>query len=389
MLCAGHSGFSGSIKGYDALGYLTYTAWDASGIPRGKNVMLFVVKIKGDKWLIHTEPVNEAKGAISYFEGGGATDSVFMVSVCQGAPVPAEPRLRALRAELQLTKKDDVFFQNRPLPMPAALSNLLHHSGSAANSTGAKIVENNAVARALEGKYPAVDASYVAFLWFAFTPPSPEARGEDPMLLQTWDDGHLVEHRFRLATWRQFSEPPHLASWVLYQWAGMELPPSGRWIEIDTSDVSQPARAAARYDVSATTNLEDEVLPRQFALKRYATWHPQNEDPKVVSTIQASVVSVSRLAPSEPLEVKLPPRTFVSDYRLSSKELRGNPLRYMLSSSPPPDLKDLKAKSIYKHAAGAVHASAVEHSRARWAVLVSLLALPLVFFFLFRRLGPS
>ena len=188
VVCAVHSGFSGSFKGYDAIGYLTYTAWDASGIPRGKNVMLFVVKIKGDKWLIHTEPVNETKGAISYFEGGGATDSVFMVSVCQGAPVPAEPRLRALRAELQLTRKDDVYFQNRPLPMPAALSNLLHHSGSGGNSTDAKIVQNNAVARALEGKYPAVDASCVAFLWFAFTPPSPEARGEDRMLLQTWDD---------------------------------------------------------------------------------------------------------------------------------------------------------------------------------------------------------
>src|SRR5438552_4177397 len=61
-------GVARASDGYEAMGHLTFTHFDASGKPKSKNVMMFDVKVAGTKWRIRTEPVIECMGGIGFFE---------------------------------------------------------------------------------------------------------------------------------------------------------------------------------------------------------------------------------------------------------------------------------------------------------------------------------
>ncbi len=389
-LCVECAASDDPTVGYDALGHLTYTTLDASGLATGKNTLVFDVKVKGERWRVRTEPLIQRKGQIAYFEGGlGPDDCVLMVTAFADPLQPAEPRLEALRAQLRRSSRDEVRSASSTVAVPGVLSNILRRAAASAKLNRTNTVNNAAIARAKRGKYPSVDPSFVAFLWFAFTPPSEEADGTSRMLLQIWDDGNPLEDRFRDAEWHEFAEAPHLVSRAVYQWAGRRATPDGRWARINISDVARPAGVAARYDVDVTTNIGSLVLPLRFRLTRFSTDRSAKEAPIAVSTISASVLSVSQLAPSESLEVQVPARTFVSDYRLAETQPAGTSLRYMLRSNSLPAIEQLKKTSAHRRAVRDATVSSAKQALIRWAVLVSLALVPVILILLFGKVHRS
>ncbi|MEI2725878.1 MAG: hypothetical protein V9H26_20890 [Verrucomicrobiota bacterium] len=172
-------------------------------------------------------------------------------------------------------------------------------------------------------------------------------------------------------------EPPHLVSSAVYGWVGKQILPNGTLEDINTSDVSKPFDMAARYDVDVPTNCSGLKLPLSFKLTRFDTERSENKEPKVVSTVVASVIKVSLLTSNESLEVKVPGKTFVSDYRLSAGELKGAHLGYLLDSNTPPTTEQIKQGSLYKRTSEIAKTSPPK-PYLRWALLAFLLAFPVV-----------
>jgi hypothetical protein len=318
-----------AVDGYEVMGYLTYTSFNAPGKPRSKAVMMFDVKVAGESWLIRTEPVLQGKGGIGFYEASSSPkDCVVSLTAFDSAYKSSESPFQKLRAQLMESNKDDVYFTNPPFVIPAAISNVFRTTiPDPSNSVG-----NVAVARVVSGKTPPVDSSYAAFLWFAFTPPNVQIDGTNKMLLQIWDDGNPLQTRLRRATWNRFAESPHLVSAAVYAWEGKYLLPSGKLDDIDVSDVSKPLEIAVRYEVAEATNFSVFRLPLNFRLTRFNTERLGNDEPGVSSSVVASVVKASRFSSAKFLEVKAPGKTYVSDYRFSDGELNPRPLNYLIES---------------------------------------------------------
>ncbi|MBP9899839.1 MAG: hypothetical protein IT579_24085 [Verrucomicrobia subdivision 3 bacterium] len=347
-------------------------------------MMMFDVNVGAINWRIRTEPVIECEGGIGYYEASLSTnDCILMVTGLESAYKSSESPFQSLRTKLKESKKDDVYFATANPKIQTAIPNSF--SGSAAfkkmpvtsEKATANLVDNVAIADVLQSKYPRVDPSYVAFLCFAFTPPNEQKDGTNKMLLQIWDDGNRQKTRFRHASWNQFAEPPHLVSSAVYGWVGKQILPNGTLEDINTSDVSKPFDMAARYDVDVPTNCSGLKLPLSFKLTRFDTERSENKEPKVVSTVVASVIKVSLLTSNESLEVKVPGKTFVSDYRLSAGELKGAHLGYLLDSNTPPTTEQIKQGSLYKRTSEIAKTSPPK-PYLRWALLAFLLAFPVV-----------
>ncbi len=318
-----------AVDGYEVMGYLTYTSFNAPGKPRSKAVMMFDVKVAGESWLIRTEPVLQGKGGIGFYEAASSpNDCVVSLTAFDSAYKSSESPFQKLRAQLMESNKDDVYFTNPPLVIPAAFSNVVRTTiPDPSNSVG-----NVAVARVVSGKNPPVDSSYAAFLWFAFTPPNVQIDGTNKMLLQIWDDGNPLKTRLRRATWNRFAESPHLVSSAVYAWVGKYLLPSGKLDDIDVSDVSKPLEIAVRYAVEEATNFSAFRLPLNFSLTSFNTERLGNDEPGVSSSLVASVVKARRFSSAKFLEVKAPGKTYVSDDRFSDGALNPRPLNYLIES---------------------------------------------------------
>ena len=246
-----HIGNSQDVNGYEAIGHLTYSRFDVSGKVTHKIVMMFDVKIRGEEWFIRTEPVIEGNG-VGFYEASYFTDDYVMrVTGLNAAYKSSESPFQSLRSELKESKKQDVYFTNNSHRVAATYSNLFSASTQPKRTTiqnkktNVMQADNVAVAVAIKGKYPPVDPSYVAFLWFAFTTPNEQDDGTNKMLLQIWDDGNPQKNRFRRASWNQFLEQPKLASSAVYNWIGKDLMRNGTLVEITTSDVDKPDEMAA------------------------------------------------------------------------------------------------------------------------------------------------
>ncbi len=355
--------------GYEAMGYLTYTRLDASGKPTHKKVMMFDVKVYVKDWRIRTEPVIEGNGGIGFYEASHTTnDSTLMVTAFGSAYKRTESPFGSLRAALKESRKGDVYFSNPP-PARTFVSNL----PSATIPPGQSVnVSNVAVAVVLKGNYPQVDQSYVALLRFAFTTPEEEKDRDNRMLPQIWDDGNPHSTRFRRAKWSCFEGQPCLVSNAVYAWVGKELGSDGTERAIDTSDVSRPLEMAARYEVDAATNVGGFMLPLSFKLTRFMPQRSAVGEPIVSSIVLASVTQVGSLSPNVPLEVGVPGKTFVSDYRLSSGELKGASLGYVIESNTPPGVEDIKHSGLDRRSLGT--AKGVEPKPyVRWVLLAFLL----------------
>ena len=114
---------------------------------------------------------------------------------------------------------------------------------------------------------------------------------------------------------------------------------------------------AARYEVNAETNFNGLVLPLKFTLTRFDIKRSPNGEQRPVSTVVASTVKVSRLASDESLDVKLPAKTFVNDYRVSAGDLKGSSHTYVVDSTSnfPPTIEQLKRSG----ARGPMHVPAI------------------------------
>jgi hypothetical protein len=327
-----------AAEGYEAIGHLTYTTLGASGEPRGKRVIMFDVKI-GRTWCVHTEPVIECKGGIGFLEGFSDTNNcIWFLTGFEAAYKPSESPFRQLRAELKVSKKDDVYFTNPPPPALPLLRGVTSRSGGATQEP----MSNVAFATVLRGKYPPAESSYAAFLWFAFSPPNVEREGTNQMLLQAWDDSHIHSACFRRATWKTFAEPPGLVSSAVYNWLGKEFLPDGTFARIEARDVPQPLAPAARYEVEGTTNFSGLVLPSRIKLTRYGTKPGEDGKPVIVTTDVAVVTSIKRLSADEISQPGLPGRTYVSDYRLAAGNVDGRPVGFFLDPGPLPPAKEVE-----------------------------------------------
>lgn len=361
--------FSGSnvsaAGGYEAIGHLTYTQFDSVGNAAGKLVMMFDVKVVGEEWHIRTEPVIEGKGVAFYEASYNTNDYVFRIKGLNQAYKSSESPFQSLRSDLIKSKRDDVFFTNLSRPMMPTT-----HSKS-------KNASNMAIALTFKGRYPPVDSSYIAPVWFAFTPPVGQKEGINKMLLQIWDDGNPAKNRFWQASWNQFETYPHLVSSAAYVWVGKEMLPNGSMININNSGVSKPEEMAVSYDVKSTTNFNGLVLPVNFKLTRFTPQRAPNRDQRLSSTIEAWVVQFNLVGPAESMVVKIPGKTFVTDYRLSGSELKGENLGYFLDSNIPPTVESLMQSSLYKHMVTEVKKSDQVPS-TRWVFLGLLIGSSLV-----------
>ena len=373
---------TGSVRAaedYQAVGHFTYTVFKA-GAPTYKRIMMFEVRVHDHEWHIRTEPVVEGQGGIGFFEASlGTNDSILRITTFASAYDPAESPFHGLRDELKKSRADDVFFDNPPSAPPPAVA-------PPANA-GTNRMNNVAVAVTTKGKYPPVDPSYVAFLWFAFTPPAEKLDGTNRMLLQVWDDGNPGKTRFRRARWDQIAEPPGLISNAVFAWAGEQLLANGSSSAIKTSDVSDPLDIAARYEVQATTNLDGLVLPAHFTLTRFHTTRLKNAEPEVLTTIVASVVQLAHSTPNESLAVVVPGKTLVTDYRLSAGELQGTPLKYVLDSNGPPEVDQIQQSKLYKGTLAQVRESHRDF-HVRRLFLAVLLIFSLSLFIFWKKLPP-
>jgi hypothetical protein len=296
---------------------------------------MFDVKI-GRTWRVHTEPVIECKSGIAFQEGFSDTNNcIWFLTAFEPAYRPSESPFQKLRAELKESKKDDVYFINPPHQLPPGITS---RSGGASQEPPS----NAAVATVLSVKYPPMDPSYAAFLWFAFTPPSEQRDGRNGMLLQIWDDGNPHSARFWHTKWKQFPEPPQLVSSAVYNWVGKQWLPDGTVAGIKVSDVPQPLMMNARYEVDATTNFNGLVLPSKMTLTRYGTKPSADGTPPVLTTDVVVVTGVRRLPADEPSEAKLPGRTYVSDYRLAAGNVDARPVGYFLGAGSLPPAKEVE-----------------------------------------------
>lgn len=307
-----------AADGYAAIGHLTHTRFDALGKPVFKDLIMFEVKVDGARWHVRTEPVRES--GVGYDEVGyGTNDEVVKVSAFDTAYSSSKSPFANLRKELKETRKEDLSLTNSRVNIEEIYSKKFP-TLVVSKKENANHVYNDAVANVRKGKFPGVDSSYAALLWFAFNPPIEQKVGTNRMLLQIWDDGSPNKTRFRQASWKQFEQAPHLVSGAQYEWIGKELLPDGRFEAIKIVDASKPLSTAVRYEVGGTTNLGSIVLPLGFTLTRFNSKRVGNEEPKVVTTVEASVVSVRQLSAEESLEVEVPGNTIFTDLRGSITE---------------------------------------------------------------------
>jgi hypothetical protein len=318
-----------AVSGYEAMGYLVYTRFNLSGEATHKVVRLFEVKVAGPEWRIRTEPVIEGKGIGFYEISSGTNDFVLKVTGFDAAYHASASPFQDLRRELQESHRAEVCFTNLPpLAMQADYVKAFAppRAPDQSNSNSARS-DNIATAFVINGSYPPADQSYAAFVWFAFTPPSPLTNNSDRMLLQNWDDGNRLNNRFRRARWNQFPAPPQLVSDAVYGWVGKERPPDGRLRDLYVSDVSKPEDAAATYEVVAATNFFGLTLPVNFKLTRFTPQRSDRGEQVVSSTMTAVVTKLEKLASHELSPPKVPGKTYVSDYRGP-----GQPDNYILDS---------------------------------------------------------
>jgi hypothetical protein len=374
------AGAAPAPESYEAMGYITYTSFDAMGQAKYRSMMVFDAKVADERWRIRTAPVIEGKGGIGFYEAfHGTNDSVLVVTAFKPAYNRSQSAFEGLRALLKESNKDEVYFAQTQHPASTVYSDLLPPATAGSETTRpkgktAKRIDNVAVATAVKGKYPPADPSYTSFVWFALTTPPSENGSLNGMLLQVWDDGNPHATRFRRAIWEQFPEKPRLVSRARYDWRGKQLLPDGTVNEINTSDVSDPLAVAAQYEVFATTNLDALVLPLHFKLTRFSTKQSGIGEPRAASTLVGLVVRVGSVAADDDIAARVPGKTFVSDYRLSAEEINGAPLKYVLDSNSPPAIGQIKRSRLYDRALRATRTSG--STPYRRFLLLALLLVP-------------
>jgi hypothetical protein len=79
--------FGQSFAGYGVRGYMVYTIFDTNSVALRKEVRLFEAKVRSPQWLIRTEPFEQSKDRVSYWEGGGGGSETAILTVLSSAAV--------------------------------------------------------------------------------------------------------------------------------------------------------------------------------------------------------------------------------------------------------------------------------------------------------------
>lgn len=147
-----------AAEGYEAIGHLTYTAFDDSLKPTVKRIIMFDVKV-GRTWHVHTEPVIECKDGIAFQEAFSDTNNcIWSLTAFEAAYKASDSPFQDLRGELKNSMKGDVYFTNAPPRLPDRVA------GSSSKAASGHAVHNVAIATVLNGNYPPMNPSYAGFL---------------------------------------------------------------------------------------------------------------------------------------------------------------------------------------------------------------------------------
>ena len=104
----------------------------------------------------------------------------------------------------------------------------------------------------------------------------------------------------------------------------------------------------ATYQVYSATNLAELTLPLHFELTRFAPVRSISDQPKKLTSIVASVVSVSLIESPSALTIEPPGKTVVSDYRFATKQTLENPFSYSVTTNLSPETNGIIASARYQ-----------------------------------------
>jgi hypothetical protein len=335
-----------AAEGYQAVGQLVLTSFDKEGAPAYKNVLVFQVRVSGEKWVIRTEPLISKAGGIAFYESSNDTNNcVVKITSFKSTPDDRQSPIQAHRTDLLSNSELGRYTNYWSNPRIDSVTPPSTVSKALASSPKSQI-NNDGIAIVRQGKYPTADPSGCALLWHVFIPPaarnSPES---ERRLLQVWDDGHPNEIRFRQAEWELFSGAPQLVSNAKYFWKGKRLLANGNLEDLPGSNSNDALQLAARYVVSRFTNYSELQIPLEFTLTRFL--RQENPHHQVVSTVVGSVVSLSKLDEHALLGLNITSNTFVNDYRLADRERDGAPFSYLLKSNSIPEVSTVTNSAAY------------------------------------------
>jgi len=372
-----------AMGAYETSGYLVYTAFDLMNRPIVKDVRLFNVKVRGEEWLIRTEPVerSRAKYSVFYWEGCRATsgDVIMLTSL---APFGSDGlRFDDLRKVVERECADDLAFASHE-PIITIADSPVSQQNSPERSP-ARPADNVALAKHFRGPCPPVDNSYVALLWFAFAyrPASADRTEQGELTPQIWDDGNTIDRRFLHAVWKPLEGPPHLTKEASFGWSGIRVASDGKRSGIAPETVR--TNRAATYSIGVITNYLGLVLPLRFELVRFRSSKPAGSGSDVLTTVVGLVKAVGVLPPEASMEIGVPGKTFVSDYRLAATETHGRPMRYLISSNLSPAIGIVTNSPAYRIATHNSGTAAAPGQRSGKQALLALILVTPAFVLLY------
>ena len=360
-----------ATQGYEVNGYFVYTVFGETGGPVYKEVRLFNVKVSIPEWFIRTEPLEEGKNGIGYWEVCNTTNGdVIVLTGLAAAYDSNKTPLKSIRAIVNELGETNLNLLHHQTP-------IFHQNPSPAPSVTKNLSDNVAVARHYVGNVPPADESFASLLWFAYTKQT-GLKGdstETGLMPKIWDDGKPSDHEMRYAIWTNFENEPYLIKNAQFRWSGVDRPSDGSEIKVASSiNSSDPA---ATYQVYATTNLAELVLPLSFELTRFASVRSISDRPKRLTSIVASVVNVSLVESPSTLAIEPPGKTVVSDYRFAAKETKGLPFTYSVMTNLSPDTNVIMVSHGYK--AFAITPPLIRSKPStppwRWVIVLTLTAL--------------
>ncbi len=328
-----------ATQGYEVSGYFVYSVFAGTGDPVYKEERLFYVKVGFPEWLIRTEPLEEKKNGVGYWEVCNTTNGeIIALTGLAAAYDPDKSPLKSIRATVKELEETNLGFNSK--------TPIFHPNSSSGSNTN--YLDNVAVARHFIGNIPPADSSFASFLWFAYTKQTglKGTSTEGDLLPQIWDSGKPVDHQMHHVVWSNFENAPYLIKSALFKWSGVDSQTDGSEIKLGSSINS--SNPEATYQVYSATNLAELTLPLHFELTRFAPVRSISDQPKKLTSIVASVVSVSLIESPSALTIEPPGKTVVSDYRFATKQTLGNPFSYSVTTNLSPETNGIIASARYQ-----------------------------------------
>ncbi len=217
-----------ATQGYEVSGYFVYSVFAGTGDPVYKEERLFYVKVGFPEWLIRTEPLEEKKNGVGYWEVCNTTNGeIIALTGLAAAYDPDKSPLKSIRATVKELEETNLGFNSK--------TPIFHPNSSSGSNTNH--LDNVAVARHFIGNIPPADSSFASFLWFAYTKQTglKGTSTEGDLLPQIWDSGKPVDHQMHHVVWSNFENAPYLIKSALFKWSGVDSQTDGSEIKLGSS----------------------------------------------------------------------------------------------------------------------------------------------------------